>query len=63
MNVSQISGDNANPNIWQFFVATIGVNLVIILVLMLAHFFSEISRNKRRPSAMEVFKFAIGNKS
>lgn len=62
MNVVEISGDSSNPRIWQFFVATVGVNVIIILVLMLAHFFTEISRNKRRPSALEVFKFAIGNK-
>jgi hypothetical protein len=60
MNVIQISGDSSNPNIWQFFVVSIGVNLLIILTLSLTHAIGTRVSNENSPGFKEALCFAIG---
>jgi uncharacterized protein (DUF983 family) len=60
MNVSQITSQSSNPSIWQFFVATILLNVVILLSLALSTWLQIIFRQKRRAGLREVMEFALG---
>ena len=60
MNVSEISGSNSNPDIWQFFVAVVGLNLVVVLTLAVSNWFHIVQKHGRRAGAREVFGFAVG---
>ena len=60
MNVSEISGSNSNPNIWQFFVALIVFNFIILFTLAASSWFHIIQKHGRRAGAKEVFGFAVG---
>jgi hypothetical protein len=60
MNVSQISGDDSNPNIWQFFVATVVLNVVMLLTLASSNWIQTIFKHGRRAGMREVLGFAVG---
>jgi hypothetical protein len=60
MNVSQISGDNANPNIWQFFVAVAAMNVSVLIVLSLWNWLSIQLKHGRSAGLKEVVGFAVG---
>lgn len=62
MNVSEISGSNSNPNIWQFFVAVIGLNFIILLNLAASSWLHIIQNHGRKAGAKEVFGFAVGKR-
>lgn len=54
MNVSEISGSNSNPNIWQFSVAVV----VVMLALAISNWLHIITKHGRTARAKEVLKFA-----
>ncbi|KAF3163421.1 hypothetical protein EYR41_008814 [Orbilia oligospora] len=58
MNVSEISGTEENPNIWQFFVACIGLNVVILLLMVASHWVGEMRKYRRLVGVKEVWAFA-----
>ncbi|KAK6343150.1 hypothetical protein TWF718_008523 [Orbilia javanica] len=58
MNVSEISGTDQNPNIWQFFVACIGLNVVILLLMAASHWVGEMRKYRRLVGVKEVWAFA-----
>ncbi|KAF3940008.1 hypothetical protein ABW19_dt0204002 [Dactylella cylindrospora] len=58
MNVTEISGTNQNPGIWQFFVACVGLNVVIVLLMGLSHWWGEMKRHRRVAGVKEVWAFA-----
>lgn len=60
MNVSEISGSNSNPNIWQFFVAVVALNAVVLLTLAVSNWIHIINKHGRKAGAKEVFGFAVG---
>ena len=60
MNVSEISGSDSNPNIWQFFVAVIALNFTVLLTWAASSWFHIIQKHGRRAGAKEVFSFAVG---
>ena len=60
MNVSQISGSEANPNIWQFFVAIAALNFVVLCSLALFNLVQVWRKHHRRAGVGEAFGFAIG---
>jgi Mg2+ and Co2+ transporter CorA len=60
MNVSQISGSTSNPNIWQFFVACAGLNVLIVLTLAISNWLSVIRKHERKAGVKEIFGFAVG---
>jgi small neutral amino acid transporter SnatA (MarC family) len=61
MNVSQISGSDSNPNIWQFFVAVAVMNVVMVLTLAFSNWVHTIVSRGRNAGLKEVFGFAVGN--
>lgn len=61
MNISQISGSNTNPSIWQFFVAIAILNVLIVLFLAALSWFHTLAKHGRKAGAKEVFGFAMGN--
>lgn len=61
MNVSQISGTDANPNIWQFFVAVAVMNVVVLITLAISNWIHTIMKHGRKAGVAEIFGFAIGN--
>jgi hypothetical protein len=60
MNVSEISGTNENPDIWQAFVAVVALNLLVVAVLALSNWIHIARTHSRWAGAREVFGFAIG---
>ncbi|KAK6505860.1 hypothetical protein TWF481_007750 [Arthrobotrys musiformis] len=58
MNVTEISGSSKNPNIWQFFVACIGLNFVILLLMAASHWVGEIRKYRRLVGVKDVWAFA-----
>jgi hypothetical protein len=60
MNVSQISGSNSNPNIWQFFVAVVVFNILMLLGLSISHWIRVQVRHGRTAGLKEIFGFAVG---
>lgn len=61
MNVSQISGSDSNPNIWQFFVATVALNVVMLLTLAISNWIHTMLKHGRRAGVREILGFAVGN--
>lgn len=59
MNVSEISGSNSNPNIWQFFVAVMVLNVVVMLALAILNWVHIATKHGRTAGAKEVLKFAV----
>lgn len=62
MNVAEITGSNMNPDIWQFFVAVVGLNLLVLLTMALSNWFHIIQRHGRLAGPKEVFGFAVGKR-
>lgn len=60
MNVSQISGSKANPNIWQFFVAVAVMNVVVVLILALWNWVQVMLKHGRSAGIKESVGFAVG---
>ncbi|KAI9731942.1 MAG: hypothetical protein M1834_004393 [Cirrosporium novae-zelandiae] len=60
MNVIEISGDSSNPDIWQFFVVTIGLNILIVLTLAASHWMQLLLRHNRWVGVKEALRFAAG---
>ncbi|KAK6532624.1 hypothetical protein TWF281_006805 [Arthrobotrys megalospora] len=58
MNVSEISGSSENPNIWQFFVACVLLNVVILFLMAASHWVGEMRRYRRLVGVKEVWAFA-----
>jgi hypothetical protein len=61
MNVSQISGTDANPNIWQFFVAVAAMNAAIVLTLAVTNWVQTMRKHGRRAGMKETFGYAVGS--
>jgi threonine/homoserine/homoserine lactone efflux protein len=61
MNVSQISGSSSNPNIWQFFVATVGLNIVIISVLAISAWSQAYFKHRQKVGWKEVLAITFGS--
>jgi len=60
MNVSQISGSDSNPNIWQFFVAVVVFNILMLLGLSISHWIRVQVRHRRTAGLKEIVGFAVG---
>ena len=60
MNVSEISGSNSKPNIWQFFVAVVALNFVVLGTLAVSNWIHIIAKHGRKAGAKEVLGFAVG---
>jgi hypothetical protein len=60
MNVSQISGSNSNPSVWQPVVATVAVNFLIIIALAISNWIHMLLRHDRKAGVREILGFAIG---
>ena len=63
MNVAEITGSNTNPDIWQFFVAVVALNVIVLLTLAVSNWLHIIQKHGRKAGAKEVFGFAVGNGS
>lgn len=63
MNVAEISGSNTNPDIWQFFVAVIALNGLILLTMAISNWLHIIQKHGRKAGAKEVFGFAVGKRA
>lgn len=62
MNVTEISGSNTNPGIWQFFVAVVALNMVVLLTMAGYNWFHVIQKQGRRAGPKEVFSLAVGKR-
>ncbi|TVY39146.1 hypothetical protein LSUB1_G004932 [Lachnellula subtilissima] len=60
MNVSEISGSDTNPNIWQFFVAVLVFNLLMVAALSIYNFIQIHMKHGRVAGVKEVLCFAVG---
>jgi hypothetical protein len=60
MNVSEISGSSSNPRIWQFFVAVLIFNILMLLGLSLSNWIRVQMKHGRRTGLKETFAFAVG---
>jgi hypothetical protein len=60
MNVSQISGSTSNPNIWQFFVAVLALNALVVLALAASNLVHVQLKHRRTAGLKEVLGFAVG---
>jgi len=63
MNVSQISGSNTNPSIWQFFVAVAVLNVAMLLGLSITNWIRVQIKHGRTASLKETLGFAVGKLS
>jgi hypothetical protein len=63
MNVSQISGSDSNPSIWQFFVAVAVMNFSILIGLSITHWIRVQMKHGRTASFKETIGFAVGKLS
>jgi hypothetical protein len=63
MNVSQISGSDSNPSIWQFFVAVAVLNVSMLLGLSITNWIRLQVKHGRTASLKEVVGFAVGKLS
>ena len=63
MNVAEISGSSSNPDIWQFFVAVLALNGLVLVTLAASNWFHIIQKHGRKAGAKEVFGFAVGKGS
>ena len=60
MNVSEISGSDQNPNIWQFFVAVLVMNFLMVAALSTYNFIQIHTRHGRVAGIKEILGFAVG---
>lgn len=60
MNVSQISGDTSNPNIWQFFVAVAIFNAVVVIALSISVWVQIQVKHGRKAGLKEILGYSIG---
>jgi hypothetical protein len=60
MNVSQISGSDSNPSIWQFFVAVIVLNVSMLLGLSISNWVRVQLKHGRTAGLKETIGFAVG---
>jgi threonine/homoserine/homoserine lactone efflux protein len=60
MNVSQISGSNTNPSIWQFFVAVAVLNVAMLLGLSITNWIRVQMKHGRTAGWKETLGFAVG---
>jgi hypothetical protein len=63
MNVSQISGSNTNPSIWQFFVAVAVLNVSMLLGLSISNWIRVQIKHGRTAGLKETLGFAVGKLS
>lgn len=63
MNVSQLSGSNENPSIWQPFVAVAIMNVVLLVILACSNWVHIRRKHGRAAGFKEVVGFAVGNDS
>jgi hypothetical protein len=63
MNVSQISGSDTNPSIWQFFVAVAVLNVAMLLGLSITNWIRVQIKHGRTVSVKEAIGFAVGKLS
>ncbi len=63
MNVSQISGSDSNPNIWQFFVAVVVLNVTMVLGLSISNWIRVQIKHGRTAGVKETLGFAVGKLS
>jgi hypothetical protein len=63
MNVSQISGSDTNPNIWQFFVAVAVMNVLVALTIALATWVHNLRKHGKKAGVKEFLGFAVGKVS
>ena len=61
MNVSQLSGDNANPSIWQPFVAVAALNVLFVTALAVTNWVQIQMHHHRTAGVKEVFGYAVGS--
>ena len=60
MNVSEISGSDSNPRIWQFFVAVLVFNILMLLGLSVSNLIRVQIKHGRTAGLKETFAFAVG---
>jgi hypothetical protein len=60
MNVSEISGSDSNPRIWQFFVAVLVFNILMLLGLSISNWIRVQIKHGRTAGLKETFAFAVG---
>jgi hypothetical protein len=60
MNVSQISGSDSNPNIWQFFVAVAVMNVAVVFTLAASNWIHTMIKHRKRLNFKDTFGFAVG---
>lgn len=60
MNVSEFSGNKENPDIWQFFVAVIAMNFVMVMILASYNLISIHYQHGRIAGIREIVGFAVG---
>jgi len=53
MQVSEITGSSNNPNIWQFFVAVVGLNTLIFILLFVSDFLTRMKNDREIKIKME----------
>ncbi len=58
MNVYEING--SAPDIWQFFVGVVALNVVVVLCLMLANWIHILQKHQRKAGWKEILGFATG---
>ncbi|KAF4630435.1 hypothetical protein G7Y89_g7706 [Cudoniella acicularis] len=63
MNVSEISGTNANPDIWQFFVAVAGLVALMIIVFSLSNWVHIQRKHGRTAGLKEILSSTFGHSS
>jgi hypothetical protein len=61
MNVSQITGSNTNPNIWQFFVGVTAINVLMVLAFALTSWVHVKWTHGRTAGLKEIFGSAVGH--
>jgi len=60
MNVSQISGDPSNPNIWQFFVAIAVFNVVVVMAISTSVWVQIRVKHGRKAGLKEILGYSVG---
>jgi hypothetical protein len=60
MNVSEISGSDSNPRIWQFFVAVLVFNILMLLGLSIGNWIRVQIKHGRTAGLKETFAIAVG---
>jgi hypothetical protein len=53
MQVTQITGNTDNPNIWQFFVTVAGLSLGLFVLLTISDYWTRIQYEREGPRMME----------